>query len=554
MRDQPAGTIMSAVKAIHTRPFAGQKPGTSGLRKKVAEFRQAHYLENFAQAIFNTLGDCRGRRLVLGGDGRYHNRRAIQIIARMAAANGFGKLLIGRDGLFSTPALSHAIRKYGTDGGIILSASHNPGGPDADFGVKFNGANGGPAPEAATRAIYRQTLSIDRYLTLETADIELGRVGRTSLGGMEIEIIDPVADYADLMASIFDFGKISQLLANRRFRMCFDAMHAVAGPYARAILEERLGAEPGTVINGVPDESFGGGHPDPNPTHARELVERMNGDAPPAFGAASDGDGDRNMVLGSGFYINPCDSLAVLAANASCAPGYREGLAGAARSMPTSRALDRVAQALGIPCYETPTGWKFFGNLLDAGKITICGEESFGAGSNHVREKDGLWAVLFWLNIIVESRKPPRSIVREHWQRFGRDYFTRHDFEGLDATRAAEMIERLRERMPALAGERAGALRVRAADDFAYTDPVDGSVSANQGARVFFDDGSRAVFRLSGTGTANATLRLYCDKYETDPALMGLDTQRMLAQPLQAASEIVGLAELAGRAAPDVVT
>lgn len=545
---------MITIKTIDSNPFAGQKPGTSGLRKKVAEFTQPHYLENFVQAIFNTLGDCRGKRLAVGGDGRYYNRQAIQIIARMAAANGFGKLLIGRDGLFSTPAMSCVIRKYATDGGIILSASHNPGGPDADFGIKFNGANGGPAPESVSEAIYRRTLSVDKYLTLETEDIELGRIGKTELGGMEIEIIDPVADYADLMASIFDFAKISQLLTNRRFHMCFDAMHAVTGPYARTILEERLGADPGTVINGVPDESFGGGHPDPNLFRARELVDRMNGDAPMAFGAASDGDGDRNMVLGSGFYINPCDSLAVLAANAELVPCYREGLAGVARSMPTSRALDRVAQNLEIPCFETPTGWKYFGNLMDAGKITICGEESFGTGSNHVREKDGLWAVLFWLNIIVESRKPARSIVREHWQRFGRDYFTRHDFEEIDSARAAEMMERLRERAPGLEGRRAGELSVQAADDFAYTDPVAGGVSANQGVRIFFDDGSRVVFRLSGTGTANATLRLYCDKYETDPSLLELDTQRTLAQSLQAAGEIAGIAEFTGRTAPDVIT
>ena len=553
MPDTEAGATMSTIKTVNTKPFAGQKPGTSGLRKKVAEFAQPHYLENFVQAVFNVLGDCRGKCLAVGGDGRYYNRQAIRIIAQMAAANGFGKLLIGRDGLLSTPAMSCVIRKYGTDGGLILSASHNPGGPDADFGLKFNGANGGPAPETVTDAIYRQTLAIDQYLTLDTGDIEFRRVGRSELAGMAIEVIDPVADYAGLMASIFDFDKISGLLANRRFNMCFDAMHAVTGPYARAILEDRLGAAPGTVINGIPDECFGGGHPDPNLVHARELVDRMNGDAPLAFGAASDGDGDRNLVLGSGFYINPCDSLAVLAANAGLVPGYREGLAGVARSMPTSRAVDRVARSLSIPCYETPVGWKFFGNLMDAGEITICGEESFGAGSSHIREKDGLWAVLFWLNIIVESRKPARSIVREHWQRFGRDYFTRHDFEGLDPARAAQMIERLRERASGLAGERAGELGIQAADDFAYTDPVDGSVSAAQGVRICFDDGSRAVFRLSGTGTANAALRLYCDKYETDPALMGLDTQRVLAQSLQAAGEIAGMAEFIGRTAPDVI-
>ncbi len=542
------------IKTIETNPYAGQKPGTSGLRKKVTEFTQAHYLENFVQAIFNMLGDCQGKQLAVGGDGRYYNRQAIQIIARMAAANGFSKLLIGQDGIFSTPAMSCIIRKYGTDGGIILSASHNPGGPDADFGVKFNGANGGPAPEAVTEKIYRHTLTIDKYLTIEADEIDLERIGRSELGGMEIEIIDPVADYADLMASIFDFEKISQLLTNRRFHMCFDAMHAVTGPYARTILEELLGAEPGTVINGAPSESFGGIHPDPNLVHARELVERMNGDAPLAFGAASDGDGDRNMVLGSGFYINPCDSLAVLAANAGLVPKYQEGLAGVARSMPTSRALDRVARVLEIPCYETPVGWKYFGNLMDADKITICGEESFGTGSNHVREKDGLWAVLFWLNIIVKSRKPARSIVREHWSRFGRDYFTRHDYEDLDAGRAGEMISRLREGVSGLQGRQAGELSIQAVDDFTYTDPVDGSVSEGQGVRIFFNDGSRAVFRLSGTGTANATLRLYCDKYETDPALLGLDTQRMLAQSLQAAGEVSNIAEFTGRTAPDVIT
>ncbi len=545
---------MSMIKTIKTNPYAGQKPGTSGLRKKVTEFTRAHYLENFVQAIFNMLGDCTGKRLAVGGDGRYYNRQAIQIIARMAAANGFSKLLIGRDGIFSTPAMSCVIRKYGTDGGIILSASHNPGGPDADFGVKFNGANGGPAPEAVTEKIYRHSLTIDKYLTIEADEIDLDRIGRSELGGMEIEIIDPVADYADLMASIFDFEKISQLLTNRRFHMCFDAMHAVTGPYARTILEEQLGAEPGTVINGAPSESFGGIHPDPNLVHAHELVERMNGDAPLAFGAASDGDGDRNMVLGSGFYINPCDSLAVLAANAGLVPKYQEGLAGVARSMPTSRALDRVARVLEIPCHETPVGWKYFGNLMDADKITICGEESFGTGSNHVREKDGLWAVLFWLNIIVKSRKPARSIVREHWSQFGRDYFTRHDYEGLDAERAGEMISRLREDVSGLPGRQAGELSIQAADDFTYTDPVDGSVSEEQGVRIFFNDGSRAVFRLSGTGTSNATLRLYCDKYETDPAFLGLDTQRMLAQSLQAAGEVSNIAEFTGRTAPDVIT
>ena len=545
---------MTSIHTINTTPFAGQKPGTSGLRKKVAEFQQPHYLQNFVQAIFNTIGDCQGKSLALGGDGRYYNREAARIIAAMAAANGFRKLLIGKGGLLSTPAMSGVIRKYRLDGGIVLSASHNPGGPDADFGIKFNGANGGPAPEELTAAIYRQTLAIDHYLTLGDVEIDLDHLGKRELGGMEIEVIDPVADYADLMASLFDFERIAELLGNRRFHMCFDAMHAVTGPYATEILERRLGAEAGTVINGVPDESFGGGHPDPNLVHARELVERMNGDAPLAFGAASDGDGDRNMVLGSGFYINPCDSLAVLAANAQLVPGYRDGLAGVARSMPTSRALDRVAEALEIPCFETPVGWKYFGNLMDAGSITICGEESFGTGSSHVREKDGLWAVLFWLNIIVESRKPARSIVREHWQRFGRDYFTRHDYEGLDADRAETMLARLHDRLPGLPGKTAGALRIEAADDFEYTDPVTGGISPGQGLRLFFSDGSRAVFRLSGTGTSNATLRVYCDRHEADPGLMGVDTQRALAATLAAVADVADIAEATGRAAPDVIT
>ena len=552
---------MNPIKTIPSKAFDDQKPGTSGLRRKVSVFTRDGYLENFVQAIFHAVfpgppetGGGRGKCLIVGGDGRYYNRQAIQIIIRMAAANGFGKLLIGRGGLLSTPAMSCLIRKRAAAGGIILSASHNPGGPDADFGIKFTGANGGPAPETVTDAIYRETLAIREYLTLESADIDLDRPGLTSLGGMEIEIIDPVADYAALLGELFDFDKISQLLTNRRFHMCFDAMHAITGPYASAILEQQLGAGPGTVINGVPDECFGGGHPDPNLAHARELVERMNGDAPLAFGAASDGDGDRNLIMGSGCYINPCDSLAILAANATLAPGYREGLAGVARSMPTSRALDRVAQNFGIPCYETPTGWKFFGNLMDTGKITICGEESFGTGSSHVREKDGLWAVLFWLNIIAESRKPARSIVREHWLRFGRDYFTRHDYEGLDAGGAGDMIARLREGIGGLAGSQAGELRVASADDFAYTDPVDGSISEGQGIRIFFDDDSRAVFRLSGTGTANATLRLYCEKHESDPARMEFDTQRMLAGTLAAAGEIARIAECAGRSAPDVIT
>ena len=544
---------MSAVK-VTTRPFAGQKPGTSGLRKKVSEFRQPGYLENFVQSVFNVLGDCKGRVLVIGGDGRYYNREAIQIIIRMAAGNGFARLLVGQAGILSTPAVSCVIRKYSTDGGIVLSASHNPGGPDEDFGIKFNGANGGPATESVTNAIYASTCDIDHYFTVESDPVDLDRIGTTRIAGTEVQVIDSVADYADLMASIFDFEKIATLLQNKRFQMCFDAMHAVTGPYAQEILEKRLGVAPGSVINAVPLEDFGGGHPDPNLVHAKELVAKLNGDEPLAFGAASDGDGDRNMVLGSGFYINPCDSLAVLAANAMVVPGYRNGLSGVARSMPTSRAVDRVAEALEIPCYETPTGWKFFGNLMDAGKITLCGEESFGTGSDHVREKDGLWAVLFWLNLIAELGKPARSIVREHWQIYGRDYFTRHDYEGVDANAAGEMVERLRANLPNLAGRTYAGLEVKKADDFGYVDPVDGSESRAQGIRIFLGNRARVVFRLSGTGTSGATVRIYCDRYERDPALLGSDTQRSLEPVILAAREISQLQQFIGRVQPDVVT
>ncbi len=544
---------MTVVK-VDTRPFAGQKPGTSGLRKKVKEFKQSGYLENFVQSVFNVIGDCKGKTLVVGGDGRYYNRDAIQIIIRMAAANGFAKLLIGQGGILSTPAVSCVIRKYKTDGGIVLSASHNPGGPDEDFGIKFNGANGGPATETVTNNIYAATESIDHYLTVESADIDLDVIGHYSVLNTSVEVIDSVADYADLMATIFDFEKIGALLSNKRFHMCFDAMHAVTGPYAIEILQNRLGLKDGSIINAVPQEDFGGGHPDPNLVHAKELVAKMNGDEPLAFGAASDGDGDRNMVLGSGFYINPCDSLAVLAANATRVPGYKDGLNGVARSMPTSRAVDRVAKALNIPCYETPTGWKFFGNLMDAEKITLCGEESFGTGSDHVREKDGLWAVLFWLNLIADIGKPASSIVREHWQVYGRDFFTRHDYEGVDSAGANAMIERLRKQLPDLIGSKVSDLEITEADDFSYIDPVDGSESRQQGVRLFFSNGSRVVFRLSGTGTSGATVRIYCDRHESDPGLLGSDTQRALAQVISAAREVSQLQDFIGRVEPDVIT
>ena len=542
-----------SAQRIATQPFEGQKPGTSGLRKSVAEFRQPHYLENFVQAIFNTLGPEQRNSLVIGGDGRYGNREAIQRIVRLAAANGFRELIVGRDGLLSTPAVSCLIRRHGTDGGIILSASHNAGGPDGDFGVKFNGANGGPAPESVTAAIHRETRTLDHYLLAEEAEVDLGRDGEQRVCGVRVRVVDPVADYAALMEELFDFTALSEMLGGGRFRLRFDAMHAVTGPYARDILEGRLGAPVGTVMNGQPREDFAGGHPDPNLVHARELVALMNGDDPPAFGAASDGDGDRNMVLGRGGYINPCDSLAVLAANAHLVPGYKH-LAGVARSMPTSRAVDRVAEARGIDCYETPTGWKFFGNLLDAGRITLCGEESFGTGSDHLREKDGLWAVLFWLNIIAVRRQPAMAILREHWREFGRDYFTRHDFEGIDAGAAAALMDALRERLGSLPGRVVAGETVVDADDFAYDDPVDGSHSSGQGLRIQFEGGGRLVFRLSGTGTAGATLRLYGERYERDPTLLELETQRALAPLLAAARDLADIEGHTGRTAPDVIT
>ncbi len=543
-----------SVTHIETRPFEGQKPGTSGLRKSVTEFQQAHYLENFVQSIFNAMDGDRRRSLVIGGDGRYFNRQALQRILCMAAGNGFSHVIVGRGGLLSTPAVSCLIRKHGTDGGIVLSASHNPGGPEGDFGIKFNGSNGGPATEAVAARIHAGTQEIDHYLTLEAPDVDIDQEGSQMLGDMVVEIVDPVSDYAELMASIFDFPALEKLLGNGRFRLCFDAMHAVTGPYAREIFEHRLGAPAGTVINDEPLEDFGGGHPDPNLAHARELVARMNSDTPPDFGAASDGDGDRNMVLGKGFYINPCDSLAVLAANAELIPGYAGGIAGVARSMPTSRAVDRVATVGGFDCFETPTGWKFFGNLMDAGKITLCGEESFGTGSSHVREKDGLWAVLFWLNIIAARKQPAQSIVREHWRSYGRDFFTRHDYENLDAGAAGDLMQSLRDRLHDLPGQAFAGHTVSAADDFSYTDPVDGSVSEGQGLRVLFDDDARIVYRLSGTGTGGATLRVYCDNFQLDPSLLEVDTQRALASVLTAADAIAGIGSRTGRTAPDVIT
>lgn len=537
---------------VQTKPFPGQKPGTSGLRKKVVEFQQPHYLENFVQSIFNTIGPCAGHTLVIGGDGRFFNREAIQIIIRMATANGFARLLVGQGGILSTPAASCVIRKYEAFGGIILSASHNPGGPSEDFGIKYNATNGGPAPEKITEEIYQHTQKIKAYYSVDCEDLDLDTIGTCTLGETHIEIINPVVDYTELMESIFDFPAMSALFAEGNFRMCFDAMHAVTGPYAKEILENRLGAPEGTVINATPLPDFGGGHPDPNLVHAKELVSRLTSPGEVDFGAASDGDGDRNMVLGRDFYINPCDSLAILAANANLIPGYGSGIAGVARSMPTSRAADRVAGALGLECYETPTGWKFFGNLLDAGKITLCGEESFGTGSNHVREKDGLWAILFWLNLIAVKKSSVETIVREHWAKYGRDYFTRHDYEGVDSDMAQQMIQRLRSTLDTLPGQEFAGLKIEAADDFAYIDPVDHSESTSQGIRIFFASGERIVFRLSGTGTQGATLRVYLDSYEK--TRVDQDPQLALADLIQAADEIARITQSTGRTAPDVIT
>ncbi len=545
------------LKVVAATPFDDQKPGTSGLRKKVAVFQSAGYLENFVQAIFDTIFDNAaapsGSTLVLGGDGRYYNREAIQIILRMAAANGVAKVLVGQGGILSTPAASCVIRKYRTCGGIILSASHNPGGPEGDFGIKYNTGNGGPAPEKITDAIYAASRSLSRYRIIDAAGVALDRIGSYTLGGMSVEVIDPVADYADLMESLFDFAAIRDLIGGG-FRLCFDAMHAVTGPYAKEILERRIGAPAGSVIKGVPLPDFGQGHPDPNLTYAHELVAIMYGAAAPDFGAASDGDGDRNMILGRGFFVTPSDSLAVIAANAALAPGYADGIAGIARSMPTSAAADRVAEKLGVPCFETPTGWKFFGNLMDAGKVTFCGEESFGTGSSHVREKDGLWAVLFWLNILARRRLPVEEIVHRHWAEFGRNIYSRHDYEALPAVVAAGVMAQVKGQFATLPGSSFGDYRVKFCDDFSYTDPIDGSLSSGQGLRIGFDDGSRIVFRLSGTGTEGATLRIYLEAFEADPARHRVDAQQALAALIRIADEVSQLRPRTGRAEPTVIT
>jgi phosphoglucomutase len=541
------------IQTVATTPFAGQRPGTSGLRKKVTEFQQPGYLENFVESIFLTLGEGACRHLVVGGDGRYFNRDAIQTILRMAAAHGVERVLVGQGGILSTPAVSCVIRKHGAQGGIVLSASHNPGGPDGDFGIKYNIDNGGPAPEKITDAIFAHTQTITQYRISDAPAVDLDVLGTTRLENMLIEVIDPVADYAELMGGLFDFDAIRGLFASG-FRMRFDAMHAVAGPYATTILEGILGAPAGTVVNGVPSEDFGGGHPDPNPVNAFDLIAAMAAPDAPDFGAASDGDGDRNMIVGRGIAVTPSDSLAIIAANATVAPGYAGGIKGIARSMPTSMAADRVAEALGIACFETPTGWKYFGNLMDAGLVTLCGEESYGTGSFHIREKDGVWAVLFWLNLLAVRGQTVEQLLAAHWARFGRNYYSRHDYEAVDAGAAGAMMDALRARLPELAGQTLAGHQIALADDFAYTDPVDGSVSTKQGIRIIMADGSRIVFRLSGTGTEGATVRVYLERYEADPAHHNLDTQAALQGLIDLAESLSDLRQRTGRSEPTVVT
>jgi phosphoglucomutase len=541
------------IETIATRPYDDQKPGTSGLRKKVTHFQQPHYVENFVQSIFDSMGGGSGKTLVIGGDGRFFNREAIQRIVRIAAGNAFDRLIVGRGGLLSTPAASNLIRKNKTSGGIILSASHNPGGPQGDFGIKFNIENGGPAPEKVTDAIFERSRTVSRILMAHADDVDLDAIGVVTIEKTRIEIIDPVIDYQDLMKTLFDFEALRGLFRSG-FRMRFDAMHAITGPYATTIFEETLGAEPGTVVNGVPSPDFGGHHPDPNLVHAKDLYDLLMSSAAPDFGAASDGDGDRNLIIGRGQFVTPSDSLAVIAANARLAPGYLGGIAGVARSMPTSAAADRVAAKLGVNHYETPTGWKFFGNLLDAGVATLCGEESFGTGSNHIREKDGIWAVLFWLSIIARRKQSVAEIMREHWRTYGRNYYSRHDYEDVETARADKVMAHLNDQLATLPGKRLHGLLVKAADNFAYDDPIDHSHTPDQGIRIHFEGGSRIVFRLSGTGTEGATLRVYVERYEPDATKHAIETQSALALLIAAATEVSNLAVLTGRSAPSVIT
>ncbi len=541
------------LQTIKTSPITGQKPGTSGLRKKTRVFMEAGYLENFVQSVFNAIDGAENKVFVVGGDGRYYNKQAIQIILKMAAANGADKVFVGQNGVVSTPAVSHLIRLNKTNGGLILSASHNPGGINEDFGVKFNGENGGPATENVSDKIYHNTTIINQYMIVSEEDVDLSQIGEQRIGDMIVEIVDPVADYLGLMKKLFDFDCIRALFASG-FAMRFDAMHAVTGPYAKAILEGELGAEPGSVLNGVPLEDFGGGHPDPNPVWARQLVDLMMGESAPDFGAASDGDGDRNMIVGKGLYVTPSDSLAVLTANAHLVPAYKEGLTGVARSMPTSAACDRVAEKLGFESFETPTGWKFFGNLLDAGKVTLCGEESAGTGSNHVREKDGLWAVLLWLNILGKRKQSVVQILEEHWREFGRNYYSRHDYEAVPVEAANQLIDDVIENLTELPSTRFGTLVVNRADEFSYHDPVDGSVSSHQGIRIYFDGDARAVLRLSGTGTEGATVRLYLEQYVPSANISNLSPAEVLKPVREAVLELAQFSSYLGRTQADVIS
>ncbi|QUE31851.1 alpha-D-glucose phosphate-specific phosphoglucomutase [Francisella philomiragia] len=543
-----------AIQTVSTKPFENQKPGTSGLRNKVTAFQQPGYLENFVQSIFNSLDDIQGKTLVVGGDGRYYNDVAVQIIVRMAAANGFGKIIVGQNGIFSTPAVSCVIRKYQAFGGIVLSASHNPGGPKGDFGIKYNVSNGGPAPEKITDRIFSETKKIGQYLISDAPkdSVDLNKIGTYKIENTTVEVINSVTDYAELMQQIFDFDKIRELFANG-FKVRFDSMSAVSGPYAKYIFETLLQAPAGTVVNAEPLEDFGGFHPDPNPVNAEDLVKHMrsgNYD----FGAASDGDADRNMIVGKQIDVSPSDSLAIMAANAHLMPAYSKGIKGVARSMPTSTAVDRVAESLGLPCFETPTGWKFFGNLLDAQKITLCGEESYGTGSDHIREKDGVWAVLFWLNLVAATGKQIDQLVEEHWQKFGRNFYSRHDYEAIDTVIANSIMSSLRDKLSSLAGTQLNGEKVAKADDFSYTDPIDGSVSNHQGIRIIFEDGSRIVFRLSGTGTQGATLRIYLEKYESDSSKFNTPTQQALASLIDIAGDLTNIKSLTGMTEPTVVT
>lgn len=541
------------IVTIASQPFSDQRPGTSGLRKAVSVFQQPHYLENFVQSLFDVITDYKGKTLIIGGDGRFYNQTAIQTIIRMAVAAGFGRILIGQNGLLSTPAASHLIRKNEAFGGIILSASHNPGGPDGDFGIKFNTSNGGPAPEKITDAIYQQSQKIAHYHYADIPEIPLDKIDSYHYGQCSIDIIDPVADYAALLQSLFDFAAIKSLIQSG-FEVCFDAMHAITGPYAKQILGQQLGVPQSALLNCEPKPDFAGGHPDPNLTYAHELANKMMADSAPDFGAASDGDGDRNMILGRQCFVNPSDSLAIIAANAHLIPGYQQGLVGVARSMPTSAAVDVVAKALGIPCYETPTGWKFFGNLLDSHDITLCGEESFGTGSDHVREKDGLWAVLCWLNILAVRQQSVSTILTEHWQCYGRHFYTRHDYEGVDSDAAKQLVEHLLNNLVNLPGKQLGRYTISTADDFSYTDPIDGSVSEHQGIRILFKNDARIIFRLSGTGTSGATLRVYIEDFCNDNDHLLDDTQNYLSELITIADKLAAIASRTGMTTPTVIT